>query len=83
VNAVHPYMIELLARIRHQELERAAAAWRAAHSDGSTRQKRRRRLTGPARGAGSGPASTTGIGAVPEPTASDRSQAPALQDSLR
>ena len=79
---MHPYMIELLARIRHQELERVVAAWRAAHPDGSTRQKRRRRSPGPALGTASGPTRTRGIGAVPEPTASGP-QAPALQDSLR
>jgi hypothetical protein len=80
---MHPYMLELLARARHQELERAAAAWRAAHPDSSTCHNRCRRRRGPARGAGPGPARATGTGAVPEPAASGRPQAPALQDSLR
>jgi hypothetical protein len=80
---MHPYMIELLARIRHQELERAVAAWRAAHPDGSTRQKGLRRRPGRDLGAGSRPTRTPGIGAVPEPTASGQPQAPTLQDSLR
>jgi hypothetical protein len=80
---MHPYMLELLARARHLDLERAAGAWRAAHPDGGTRHNRCRRHRSPARGAGPGPARATRTGAVPEPAASDRPQAPALQDSLR
>ena len=83
VNAMHPYVIELLARAHYQELERAAAAWRSAHPDGRTRQNRGRRRHGSARSARPGSARAAGIGAVLEPAASDRSQAPTLQDSLR
>jgi len=45
---MHPYVSGLLARSRAQELEQAAAAWRAAHPGGSTRRNRSRRHLGPA-----------------------------------
>jgi len=43
---MHPYVSGLLARSRAQELEQAAAAWRAAHPGGSTRRNRSRRHLG-------------------------------------
>ena len=45
---MHPYMSGLPARSRAQELEQAAAAWRAAHPVGSTRPNRSRRHLGTA-----------------------------------
>ena len=55
---MYSYLIQLLARARHQEKQQEAAAWRAAHPDGSTRlsHRRPRHVAGPGRGAGPGAA---------------------------